>query len=401
MSQLAFQYCAIDRTGVKTKGVLRAVDQQEAYRKVVAAGLKPVRIGQMSRGATRWRGKKVRTKDLAHFTCQFAVLVEARIPLADGLRSIAEQEGNPRLRQILDEMAQKIESGCSVTDAITPHRDVFGDVYIETIRAAEATGNMVKVLAQLSEVLERGYETTKNVKSALMYPLCVVIALSAAVVFLTVFIVPKFTTMYASKGIDLPAPTKLLMGFSQMLRSYWYLVLGGMFGAILTMRHLWRKPASRQVIDGWLHKVPFLRDVLTGLAISRFAHVFGLCLQSGLGLIEALDMSGRASGRPLLQMDTEKMREQVNHGGRLSDVLLACNYMPGFARRMISAGEDAAELPKMCSVVARHYDREVSHLTKNVGTFIEPIMIVGLAVVVLFVALAIFLPMWNMTALLG
>ena len=129
-----------------------------------------------------------------------------------------------------------------------------------------------------------------------------------------------------------------------------------------------------------------LRDILSGLAVSRFAHVFGLSFRSGLSLIDALDMSGRASGRPLLQSDAEKMKEQVNQGGRLSDCLNTCEYLPGFSRRMIVAGEEAGELPKMCDIVARHYDREVEHLTKNIATLIEPVMIVGLAAVVLLIA---------------
>jgi type II secretory pathway component PulF len=141
--------------------------------------------------------------------------------------------------------------------------------------------------------------------------------------------------------------------------------------------------------------------VLKGMAVSRFANVLGLCLRSGLNLMESLEMAGRASGRPLMLSDAEKMIEQVNHGGRLADVFLTCGYLPAFTRRMLTAGEEAAELPRMCTVVSRHYDREVTHLTKNVTTVIEPVMIVGLAGVVLLVALAIFLPMWNMTSLIG
>ena len=127
--------------------------------------------------------------------------------------------------------------------------------------------------------------------------------------------------------------------------------------------------------------------------------MLGICLQSGLSLLDALEMSGKASGRPLLQADAEKMREQVNQGRRLAEVMLACVYLPGFARRMIASGEEAAELSKMCEIIARHYDREVDHLTKNITTVIEPILIVGLAGVVSIVALAIFLPMWNMGTL--
>jgi len=399
MSQLAFQYQAIDRKGGKARGVLRAENTNEAYRQVRAAGLQPLKIKPVR--VRQGRKRAVTIKDLAHMTYQFSVLLEARIPIIDGLRSIAEQESNPRLREVINDVASRIAAGDTITQSVAAHREMFGEVYVETVRAAERSGNMNEVLASLADMLERQYEMTKNVKGALMYPACVISTLVLAVVFLMIFVVPKFAHMFASRGIDLPIPTQILIVFSGFIRGWWWAVLGGSVGAWMLIRKGWRTPTMRGRMDTWLHAVPFLRDVLRGLAVSRFAHVLGISVRSGLGLIEALEMSGRASGRPLLLSDAEKMRDQVNHGGRLADVLMTCNYLPAFTRRMLTAGEEAAELPKMCSVVARHYDREVSHLTKNVTTIIEPIMIVGLAGVVLIIALAIFLPMWNMTALIG
>jgi type IV pilus assembly protein PilC len=185
---------------------------------------------------------------------------------------------------------------------------------------------------------------------------------------------------------------------SEWLQSYWYVAVGLALTGFFALRALWRSPAYRSTMDRLLHRVPVIRDLLRGLAIARFSQVLGLSLRSGLSLLEGLSLAGRASGRPLLACDAEKMREQVNHGGRLADVLLTCSYFPPFTRRMLTAGEEAGELSKMCAVVTRHYDREVTHLTRNVTTVIEPVMIAGLAGVV---ALAIFLPMWNMAALVG
>lgn len=398
MSQATFQYLAIDPRGDRTKGTVQASDSTDAYRRVVASGLKPVRIS--SRRAGR-RGRKVTAKDLAHLTYQFAVLMEARIPIVDGLRSIAEQESNQALGDVLDDVARQIESGTSVTEAMSQHRELFGEVYVETIRAAEASGNMIDVLNKLAEMLDRQYEMSKSVKGALMYPICVISALALALVFLLVFVVPRFAGIFASRGVELPLPTQALVSGSAFIRSYWYVLIGLGVASLFSVRHAWSRPSSRQRIDGWLHRLPFLRDVLRGLAVSRFSNVFGISLRSGLSLIDALEMGGRASGRPMLQEDAEKMRDQVNTGGRLSDVLCACTYLPGFARRMLAAGEDSGEMSRMCDIVSRHYDREVTHLTKNVATVIEPIMIVGLAGVVLVVALAIFLPMWDMAALFG
>src|SRR5438552_13517933 len=230
MRQLAFQYKAIDRTGSKTRGVLRAANQTEAYRQVVAAGMQPLRITAVK--TRSGRGKKVTVKDLSHLTHQFAVLIEARIPIVDGLRSIADQESNVRLRMVLNDVASRIEAGHSVTDALATHRQAFGDVYVETVRAAEASGNLTRILSSLADMLERQYEVNKNVKGALMYPICVVAALSLAVIFLMIFVVPRFAAMFASRGVALPLPTQMLIAASAFVRSYWYADGGGLIGSV-------------------------------------------------------------------------------------------------------------------------------------------------------------------------
>lgn len=396
---LTFEYSAMDRGGTRTRGTVRAGSQAEALRQVRASGLQPLKISPVRPG--RGRGRRVTIKDLSHFTYQFSVLMDARISIIDGLRSIAEQETNPRLREVIEDVASRIQAGHSVTDSLMPHRDLFGEVYIETLRAAERSGSLTQVLASQAEMLDREYDMRKNVRGAMMYPICVVAALTLAVTFLMIFVVPKFASMFASRGMDLPVPTRILIGASAIMRGYWPLILGLGGAAAFGLRALWRSPKGRARIDRALHRLPFMRSLLTGIAVSRFVNVLGICLRSGLSLIDALEMSGRASGRPLLQADAQKMQDQVKQGRRLAEVLLACSYLPSFTRRMLTAGEEAAELPKMCSIVGRHYDREVSHLAKNVTTVIEPIMIMGLAGIVLLVALAIFLPMWNMAALVG
>ncbi|MHC4216887.1 MAG: type II secretion system F family protein [Planctomycetota bacterium] len=401
MSQLTYTYKAIDPQGTKKRGTLQAENQSEAYRQLTSAGLKPIRLTARRAAGGGLRSGKVGAKELAHLTYQFAVLMEARIPIADGLRSIAEQERNRRLQEVIEDVARQIEAGYSITESLSQHRSLFGEVYIETVRAAEVSGNMVKVLARLAEMLEMRYESNKNISGALIYPICVLVAMVLGATFLMVVIVPKFAGMYESRGVDLPYPTQLLLSTSSFVRTSWPLVLAGIGGAFWAARAAWRSPGTRKKIDTWMHRMPFLREVLRGLAVSRFAHVLGTSLQSGLGLIDALEMAGGASGRPLLQADTEKMREQVKEGGRLTDVMLACAYLPGFARRMIAAGEETAEMPRMCEIVARHYDREVAHLTKNLPTVLEPILIVGLAGVFLIIALAIFLPMWELGSLMG
>ncbi len=191
------------------------------------------------------------------------------------------------------------------------------------------------------------------------------------------------------------------MFIGDSVQGYWWAyVLGGTAG-FFAVRRILSSQAGQIRLDALMHRVPYINKILVGMAIARFARVFGMSLSAGLGLIESLELSGRASGRPTLERDTQRMADQVRQGGRLRAVLSECEYFTSFTRRMIAAGEESAELHRMCGVVAKHYERETGYLTKNIATIIEPLMIVLVAVIVLVIALAIFLPMWNMVSLVG
>jgi len=398
VSTLTFEYRAVDRAGAQHRGTTEAPSEAEAYRLVTARGLIPVTIRRAGNRVAR--AARFNLRDIAHFTAQLAVLVGARVPISDGLLSIAEQEHDPRLAAVIKDLAARIEAGSPLADAMSAHAGVFGDVYVETIRAAERSGNLVKVLESVSEMLERAQEINQQVKSALMYPLCVVAVLVLGLVFLIGFVVPRFGEMFASRGVELPLLTQWLVWVGNGVKQWW-IALGGV-GAVAALgaRRAWRTPGGRLAMDRFFHRVPAVRDVLVGLAISRLTRVLGISLSSGLGLIESLEMAGRATGRPILMDDVERMARQVRSGGRLSAALAGCTYLTPFCKRMMTAGEQSGELPKMCALVARHYDRESAHLSKNLATAIEPVMIVLIAGAVLVVALAIFMPMWSMGSLI-
>lgn len=402
MSTLSFDYRAVDRLGKLRRGITTAPSQTDAYRRLTALGLVPVALAPAAESVLLpARGKRVGIGQLAHFTYQLGVLVSARIPISDGLLSIASQEHDTRMRDLITDLARRIESGEQLAIAMGHHRRALGDVYVEAIRAAERTGNLPKVLEHLSDMLERNLETKRMVRSALMYPICVVSVLSLAVVFLVSYVVPKFATMFKSRGQKLPIFTELLLNVGQSVQSFWYLYLAAIIAIIFGVRTAWNHPALKPKIDVLLHRIPYLNSILVGMAISRFCRIFGVSLSSGLGMLDSLDLAGKASGRPLLQRDVVKMVSQVRTGGRLTDVLAGCSYLTDFTKRMLAAGEQSADLTKMCGVVSRHYDRETGHLTKNIGTVIEPVLIVGIAVMVLVIALAIFLPMWDMIKIVG
>ena len=405
MTQISFQYQALDRSGTASVGIVHAANRQDAYRRIAATGLTPTKIIAGRQAGANPGGsifsRKIKGQDVANFTYQLSVLLEARIPVVDCFRSIAGQESNPEFRRIILEIAASVQQGRNITDSLAPYERVFGRVYLETIRAAEKSGNMIKVLSHLAEATEDQVEMKRTIRGALMYPLTVVCALTAATLFLVTFIVPKFAKMFRDRNVPLPALTEALDAFGSSVQGYWYVYIAAIVGVVLFMLQTWRSPQGRAMIDRYLHLIPYVNGMLTGVAVGRFAGVFGLSLGSGLGLLEALDMSGRATARPMLMDDVQMMIRQVKQGGRLGDVLVSCTYMPPFVKQLLRAGEESAELTRMCQILSRHYTRETRHMAKNIATIVEPILIAGLTGVVLVIALAIFLPMWNMVSLVG
>lgn len=402
MMTATFEYAAIDKAGSRRRGVVSAATKAEAFRKVAGLGLTPLTLKPATaRLATRLGSSRIKSKDLANFTYQLGVLVSARITISEGLQNVAQQETNPKLKLIVIDLAKRIQAGEQLAAAMDAHKGALGEVYVETIRAAEKSGNLSKVLEHLTDMLENGQEQSRMVRSALMYPICVVTVLGLAVLFMCGFVVPKFAKMFQGKSLKLPLATEILMGFGLSLQNYWWAYLIGIAGVGVGLRFAWIRPDGRAAIDRMAHHVPYLKSILIGSTISRFSRIFAISLQSGLGLIDSLELAGKAAGRPMLARDVQKMVSQVRSGGRLIDVLAGCQYLTPFTKRMLTAGEQSAEIPKMCAVVSRHYDRETGHLAKNLSTVIEPVLIVSIAGVVLLIALAVFLPMWDMAKIVG
>ena len=322
MSMQAFQYAAVDAGGAIVKGTIEAVDRKTAFRELGRQGLRPTRLtGKSAARAKMARSGRVSRKDVARFIHQLSVLLSARLPVTECLTSIAEQETNPRLKAIALAIASSVEAGGTLTDAFAQHERVFGRVIVETIRAAERSGNLISVLETLGEMIEDEGEMTRAVRGAMIYPACVLTAILLAVTFLLMGVVPKFATMFQERGVDLPPITLGMIAVGESLRAFWWVYLGVIVGTAFAAHRAWRSPKGRVVIDRWLHLIPRLREVLIGLGVARFSGVFGVCLRSGLPLMESLSLGARASGRPLLERDIAGMIDRIKQGGRMSEAL--------------------------------------------------------------------------------
>ncbi len=396
MSARWYTYTAVDAAGDSHTGQVAARGPEEVERQLVGRGLTPITVDLRRSGADYFSGTRVRRRDIADLTRELAALVEAKIPLDRGIQSIAEQETRAGMRAMLGDIASRLASGSTLSAAMEPYHDEFGDAYVETLRAAERTGNIQGVMSHLAGILDQEIEQRQQLTRAMTYPVIVLAVVALAVTVLIVFVIPKFGATFASQGVKMPLATRALVALGNSVTGYWPVYVASLVGAVVGVVLHWRTVGGREFFERMFLRAPILGRVVVATTTARFAGVFGLGLISGLDLIECLRLGARSTGRPRFVSEADRMGERLGRGEGLGSVLEESEYLPNFAKRMLAAGKDSSELSKTSGTVARHYDREASHLMKNMSSMIEPVMTVLLAVIVLTVALSVFLPMWQM-----
>lgn len=396
MSATAFAYDAIGADGARTRGRIQAPSQVEACRRLRAEGLTPLKVAPARAESRLFTFQRVTSDEVVDLTQQLAMLVQSRIPLAQGLMSIAEQDAKPALRDMLVSIASSIEAGASIPESLEPHRHVLGDIYIETMAAAQRSGNLSDALEHLSEVVQKQAEARRQLKKAMTYPAIVLAVVALAVSVIIVFVVPRFGATFRAQGVEMPLVTQIIQAVGQSVRANWWAYASTLAGAVAAGTLLWRSASGRLVYERAFLSLPFIRRLVVATTIARFGRVLGLGIGSGLDMIDAIQMAGRATGRPLFVNECAVVADRLRRGEDLAEALKDSRYLPSFARRMLTAGEDAREMSRACSIVARQYDREATHLTGQINTLIEPLLTLVLACVVLLVALSVFLPMWQM-----
>jgi type II secretory pathway component PulF len=396
MSAVRFEYSAVNAAGTTAAGVIESVSAQDAYRALAARGLTPLAVREVADRRPLFSSGRITSEDVTGFTRELSVLLDARIPLARGLASITEHHEKPALRAIIRGVAQDVESGVALTEAMGKHPAVFSEIYLETIRAAERTGNLSGIVAHLADLLERRDETRRMLKRALTYPAIVTAVIIAAIIVIFVFVIPRFASTFEAQGVTLPAVTRIVQAVAASFTGFWYLYAAAAAGTAVTLAMMWRTVSGRLRLERVLYRAPYLGTMLLADLVSRFAGIMSIGLASGLDVIDSVAIAGRSTGSSAFAAHTAQITDRLRGGAGLAEVLDDGQLIPSFARRMIVAGKDAKELSKACGVVSRHYEKRATHLMRNINTVIEPILTVALAGIVLIVALSVFLPMWEM-----
>ena len=344
------------------------------------------------------RFRKVKAQELENFTAQLAIMLRAGIPLLGSLESLVDQAETDYMKEVTEGVIEKVNSGMALSEALGSYPNVFGTLYVNMIAAGETAGVLDSILDRLTGFIRHDLEVSKNIKAAMRYPMIVFTALFLAFTGAVIFIIPKFATMFIAQGIELPLPTKVMMGVSDLVINYWWMAILGIVVLISSLIHYIRTPKGAYMFDLFKLKVPIFKDIILKSTVARFAHMLETLSKGGIQIIKALETTELTVGNLVIAKVISDAREKVAEGISLGDALSKSKYFPKMTVKMIAVGEQSGALDEMLANVALQYDNAVDEKIKALSASIEPIMTVMMGVMLLFIALGIFMPMWNMYA---
>ncbi|MBI2413980.1 MAG: type II secretion system F family protein [Deltaproteobacteria bacterium] len=397
----SFQYRARDRQGVLVVGNMDAASRTELETSLDKMGLIPISVAAGGRKAAlspfmnALFKQKVSERDIILFSRQLATLFGAGVPLTRALFTLERQIQSKEFVDIVRRIREDVEGGSSFSGAIAKHPKVFGELYANMIEAGEAGGILDNVLDKLALMFEKNAENRAKVKAATLYPKIVLGAIVIAIVILMNFVIPKFAKLYESFKVDLPLPTRILIKASNAFTSYWYLAIVIVAAAVLGWRAYIATKNGRRNWDAVRLKVPIFGPLLLKAILSRFSRVLGALYKSGLPILQSLDIVSRAVENTVMALEIKKIEDEVRAGKGLAEPMTKAAHFPPMVVQMVTVGEDTGNLDQMLDKVAEYYDSEVDNTIRNLTTTLEPILLAFIFAIVLFIALAIFLPMWD------
>jgi type IV pilus assembly protein PilC len=340
-------------------------------------------------------------KDILSFTNQLAVMVKAGISLQEALESIGAQISKRKFKEVVFDLKNRLESGQSFSQALNEHSDVFTNLYINMVAAAEISGSLSSMLQQLASYLDQEADTRSQVIGAMVYPIIIAVMAISVVVFLLTFVLPRFLTVFEGKEDMLPIPTKIIMATSTFMRTYWYVLLPAIGGAIVGFIYFIKTNVGRLWWDQTKLRIPLLKTLCRCLYITRSLHTMGVLTNAGVPVLDTISITSQISGNVLYEKMWQGVHESVRQGNKIASSLSGYNLMPGNVVQMIQSGEDSGSLSSVLQDVSDFYARELKTVIKAVTSMIEPIMIVLMGVLVGFIAMSIILPIFKMSSLVS
>ncbi|WP_148861643.1 type II secretion system F family protein [Marinobacter fonticola] len=401
---MRFSYRGKDSTGRPEQGELDAVNIDAAAGELLRRGVTPLRIEPREAQAEpiKWLSskpmfrRKVNVDELIVFCRQMYALTKAGIPLIRTMRGLADTTRSPRLAEVLDDITDRLEGGVTMATAMQAHRDVFSDLFVTMIHVGENTGQMDESFQRLSAILELERDTRRRVKQAMRYPTFVVIALLSALMVVNFLVIPKFAAVFNKLGADLPFLTKVLVGTSNFLINYWYILAFIIASAVVLTRQWLKTENGRVTWDRYKLKIPIIGPLLELITLSRFSRNLASTLTAGMPVTHSLSVVADATDNAWIAKHVRDMRHGIERGDTLLRTARNSGMFTPLILQMIAVGEETGAVDEMLVNVADFYDEDVDFGLKRLAESIEPILIVAMGVLVLILALGVFLPIWDL-----
>ena len=425
-----FQFTAADAKGEQMSGTIESTSEAEAIQQLRSQGYYPLQVVEAGKGKLAKKaakkgkaapgqkkgpkattGGRIKPKILMIFTRQLATLIDSGLPLLRGLTVLSKQEPNPVLRGTIAALADSVQSGSTFSEALAQHPKIFNKLYVNMVKAGELGGVLEVVLVRLAEYQEKAHKLKNKIVSAMVYPIIVMFIAVAILIFLMLFIVPKFESMFAELGKDaeLPMISQVVFGTSKFFLNatlvppvpnvVWFLVA---IGLVCVGFNMWGKTkGGRKMIDTLKLRAPIFGDIQRKSAIARFSRTLGTLVTSGVPILQALNITRDTARNVIVSDAIEKVHEAVKEGESIVTPLQASNVFPSMVISMVDVGEETGQLPEMLLKVADVYDDEVDNAVTALTSILEPIMIVILALVVGAVVFALFLPLIKIISEMG
>lgn len=344
---------------------------------------------------------RVKPQELENFTSQLVVMLRAGVPLVESLKTIGQQLESERMEEIVKDIIDKVNGGMIFSKALNHYPRVFNSLYVSMAKVGETTGAMDVVLDHVRAFLHHDIAVKRKVKSAMRYPMIVMGILVIAFVSVIAFVIPQFASMFASANIELPLPTKILIFLSDSITKYWFITLTVGLSLIGFLRYYLNKPAGAYQFDMLKLAMPVFKNIVIESSIARFSHILETLSKSGVKIIKALEITQETIENRVISKDIENAIEKVSKGIPIAEALSDSKYFPQMTLMMIGAGEKSGALEAMLRNIAEQYDNSVNLKIEGLSSAIEPLLTIVIAVFLLIFAMAVFLPMWSMTDIVG
>jgi len=394
--------------GKKVNGELEARDMQSVFnalkRKHIVPNAKKIR--EKGKGLEMeikipGMGPKVQPKDVVIFTRQFATMIDAGLPIVQGLDILAKSTQNAAFKKVLQGVKEEVEQGSTLAEALHKFPAVFDDLYVNMVTAGESGGILDIILERLAVQLEKTMKLKRELKTAMIYPSVVVAAAVIVTSVLLVFVIPTFSELFADFGSALPLPTQMTINLSDFVVANWFLIFGGMFALLFFFFRFKKTPRGKEVLDPIFLKLPVFGDIIKKVAVARFTRTLGTMLTSGVPILDALAICARTAGNKVVEVDVQRSRLAISEGKSIVEPLSESIIFPPMVVSMIGVGEQTGQVDAMLNKIADFYEDEVDNAVGAMKQLIEPVMILFLGVLIGALVISMYLPIFKMGAIVG